>query len=246
MNKVLVTGGTGFVGSHIVKQLAQKGFELFCSIRKNSDIKLLQTLSTKLFEVDWNDKRQLTDIVGKVDYIIHCAATTSAISESQYHDGNVIPTVALLEAAKEKRNIKRFIFISTQAAAGPSDGEKPLTEDSDCHPISDYGKTKLIAEREVLKYQHDFPVSILRPCSIYGPASTEFHPLFKLVKSHLAVVIGDGRNKVNMISVIDFVEVVLRCLELDHPTGSVYFVTDGQEYDWNTIFRTAKEVYGKW
>jgi len=234
------------VGSHIAKQLTQKGYELFCSIRKNSDTQFLKTLNTNLFEVNWNDKHQLIDIVGKVDHIIHCAAITTALSESQYLDGNVLPTVALLEAAKTKGNIKRFIFISTQAVTGPSDGEKPLSEDSDCHPISDYAKTKLIAEHEVIKYQQDFPVTILRPCSIYGAASTEFQPLFKLVKSHLTVVIGDGRNKVNMISVTDFVDAVLRCLEVDHPTGSVYFVTDGQEYDWNTIFRTAKEVYGKW
>ncbi|MDH4128208.1 MAG: NAD(P)-dependent oxidoreductase [Spirochaetota bacterium] len=243
--KVLVTGGSGFVGSHLIEKLLEKGFEVFCTLRKSSNIKWLNNLNINKYIVNWDDVSIIEKIVSEVDYIVHCAGVTKAITKNDYYSGNVTPTVNLLTAAKKNFNLKRFIFVSTQASSGPSFNSTPITEDDSCNPVSDYGKSKLEAEKEVLKYKDDFPVTILKPCSIYGPRDHEFYPLFKLIKQHLIVMIGDGTKKINMLYVSDFVEAICKTLTIKHPSGSVFFVTDGEIYDWKTIYHTAKEVYKK-
>ncbi|GMT49554.1 MAG: NAD-dependent epimerase [bacterium] len=243
--KVLVTGATGFVGSHLVERLIQRDYEVIVSLRRQSSSKWLDPLDIETRLVDWKDSYSVNELVQGVDILVHCAGVTKALNYNEYHRGNVLPTSSLLREAKENGSLSRFIFVSSQAVAGPSNDLIPLTEDSPCHPLTDYGITKLKAEKQVLQYQDDFPVTLLRPCSIYGPRDHEFYPVFKLLKYHLSLLIGSGTMKVNMIHVHDFVESIVRVIEKKPPSGRTYFVTDGHVYGWPDITQTAGEVYKK-
>ncbi len=240
-----MTGATGFVGSHLVERLIQKGYEVIVSLRRQSSSKWLDSSAIETRLVDWEDSYSVSKLVQGVDVLVHCAGVTKALNYHDYHKGNVLPTSSLLREAKGNSSLNRFIFVSSQAAVGSSHDFIPLTEDSPCHPITDYGITKLEAEKEVLQYQDDFPVTLLRPCSIYGPRDHEFYPLFKLLKYHLSLLIGSGTMKVNMIHVHDFVESIIRVIEKKPPSGRTYFVTDGHIYGWPDITQTASEVYQK-
>ncbi len=243
---VLLTGITGFVGSHIAESLIKKGYQLIATVRNSSNIQFVKNLNIDLWKIDWSNQSDILNKLEKVDYIIHCAGAIKALNYQEYYNSNVVPTEVLVQSVlKLKSPIKRFILISSQASTGPSANSTPINENANPQPVTDYGKTKLEAEKILLSYQNDFPITILRPCSIYGPRDNEFFSLFNLIKYHLTVLIGDGTNQVNMIHVRDFVDAVQRCIEIEHPSGSTYFVTDGVNYTWNDVFNTAKNVYQK-
>ncbi len=241
--KVLVTGGSGFLGSHLINKLLSEGFEVFVATRQCSNHNYLLNLNIKEIAVDWNNNQPIKNPL-EVDYVIHCAGTTKALNYYEYTKGNILPTIKLLkEIDKQRHRIKQFIFISTQAAAGPSPFCYPINETHQPKPISDYGLSKLKAEIEVLKYKNRFPILILRPCSIYGPRDYEFLPLFRLIKNNISLIVGDGTNQVNMIYVSDFVDIIIKSIaKLSKP---IYFATDGHIYNWSKIISTAQEVYGK-
>lgn len=244
MKKVLLSGASGFLGSHLAELLVNNGYELFCILRESSNTQFIDHLNYQKVVINWKNP-ELDVLISEMDYIIHCAGVTTALSYSDYFNGNVLPTNALLKSAEKSNNLKRFVFISSQAVAGPSPDSTPLKENASSSPLTDYGKTKLLAELEVLKHKAKFPVSIIRPCSIYGPRDHEFLPMFNLVKKGFKVLIGDGKKQINMIQVEDLSKLILNALTKDHESGSIFFATDGNIYDWRMLFSAAEKAWDK-
>lgn len=245
MKKVLLTGATGFLGSHLAEQLIDSGYELFCVLRETSNTQFIDHLNYHKVFVNWKDA-DLEPIIGEMDYIIHCAGVTTALNYKEYYNGNVLPTKVLLKSTeKTRQNLRRFIFISSQAAAGPSTNSIPIKEDLGSSPLTDYGKTKLLAELEALKYKDRLPLSIIRPCSIYGPRDHEFLPMFNLVKKGFKVLIGNGKKQINMIHVEDLTQLIIKSMSTMHDSGSIFFATDGEIYNWRTLYQYAEEAWDK-
>lgn len=116
-----MTGGTGFIGSHLVEALLQQGVQVRCLLRKSSDLKWLQGLPIEFVQGDCNDKTSLEEVVKDTDWVFHLAGVTKALRKETYFDVNGLGTENLILACLEKNpRLQKFIYVSSQAAAGPS------------------------------------------------------------------------------------------------------------------------------
>jgi len=167
---VLITGASGFIGSHLTEQLHAKGYKLRCLVRKTSNLVWIKHLPIEYVYGDLFDEEALRQSVTGADYIYHVAGTTKSRTREGYFRGNHLGTKNLLDAVREvKPNLKRFILVSSMAGVGPAHIGTPLDETTPYHPITAYGESKMEAEKECLKVADSVPITITRPPAVYGP-----------------------------------------------------------------------------
>ncbi|MFW3326876.1 NAD-dependent epimerase/dehydratase family protein [Aliarcobacter butzleri] len=189
MKKLLITGSTGYLGNSFINQFGNKyTFEKFSLLnQKIEDIKL-----------------------DNIDAILHCAALVHQkveLSYEKYHEINVEYPVKLAKIAKQN-GVKQFVFISTVAVYGEE--KEKLDENTVCNPITPYGKSKLEAEKELLKLNDDnFTVSIVRPPMIYGKnAPGNIDNLVKLVKKLPIIPLANIKNKRSFIFIQNLLHII--------------------------------------
>ncbi len=227
--KALITGATGFIGSHLAKELLERGYEVTCLVRKTSDLKWLSGLDIKLIEGNCSDRASLNNCVKGKDYIFHLAGLIKTNCTEDFYSVNAKGTENLIEAvAGNNPEIKRFVYLSTLSAFGPRVNAHLPGENSNPHPISDYGKSKLRGEEAALKYSFRIPISILRPSAVYGPRDKEFFLLFKFIKKRIMPYWGNGHT--SMVYVDDLIEAILLSAENEKAVGRTYFISDGEVY----------------
>ncbi len=235
--KVLVTGANGFVGSHLVDALLQKGYEVNCLVRKTSDLKWLNGKKVNLVYGDITQRKSLFTAVEEVDYVYHTAALVRAVNRQKYYGVNQYGTRNLIQVcAQINSGLKKFVYLSSQAASGPADKTDDLVREKDCpRPITDYGKSKLKGEEEVLNFRDKVPFVILRPCPVYGPREKDIYKYFKLVKRGIIPVLGKEEKYINLCYVKDLVEGSILAAEKEKSQGKIYFIGDGCIYSWSQI-----------
>jgi nucleoside-diphosphate-sugar epimerase len=217
--KVLVTGGSGLVGSHVVDTLAAAGIPTVLLLRTNSSRRFL---ASRLAEVEvragsLDDASSLRHAVAGVSHVVHCAGLTKAVRVPEFYEVNQAGTRRLVEAINaEGPSIERLVHVSSLAAAGPSSPGRPARESDPPHPVSEYGRSKLAGEREVSE-RCAASYTILRPPSVYGPRDTEFLRLFKATRAHLLASFGGGRQELSFVYVRDLADAVLAALS--HPAA---------------------------
>ena len=241
--RILVTGATGFVGSHIVEELISNNHSIIATIRKNSNLRWIKNLSIQFENCSLNDEQRLSSIVSKVDIIVHCAGVVRALSWEEYYKTNVIGTQKLVKVAiKNKNSIKKFIYVSSQAAMGPSETKNPRNLTEKENPVSNYGKSKLLAEQEVKKLNGIIPYTIIRPASVYGPRDKDIFIFFNLVKHHLKPKTYSKRY-IQLVFVKDVAKVISLALNNPNTNNKIYYLCDGNIYSWadvaTTIARTS-------
>ncbi len=243
--KVLVTGGTGFVGSHLVERLAMLGYEVTALIRKPGSDQLFMGKGINTYLGDLRNKDSLLNIPGRLDYVFHLAATRDSAGKVDCFNTNVTGTKNLLDVLCEKRiKLKKFIHVSSLGAAGFGKLGRPTKEDDTLNPCSYYGETKMLAEKEVIKKSKDIPFVILRPCKIYGPGDKKILLHFKLVKYGLVPDLGLKTRFMSLCYVDDFVESMI--LASKSPiTGEIYFFSDKKIYSWEQFYGTIAAVLHK-
>jgi nucleoside-diphosphate-sugar epimerase len=190
--KALVTGATGFVGSHLVERLLGAGMEVACLMRPTSPPRrtALDGLDVERRIAALDDPDALARAVRGVDYVFHAAGLTRARTLAEYQAVNADGTGRLLEALlAEGAALRRFVYVSSLAAAGPARSPEPPDESAEPHPADDYGASKLAGEHVVLEHANRLPVTIVRPPAVYGPRDANFLPLFRL-----AVRLGGCRS----------------------------------------------------
>jgi nucleoside-diphosphate-sugar epimerase len=134
----LVTGATGFIGSHLVEALLQKGVQVRCLVRKTSDLSWLKNLPIEVFRGNCNDKASLEEAVKGVDQVFHLAGVTKAVEEKTYFEVNALGTENLIHACLENNpRLQKFVYVSSQAAAGPCQNGGKKRESDRCEPVSD-------------------------------------------------------------------------------------------------------------
>jgi nucleoside-diphosphate-sugar epimerase len=178
MASVLVTGATGFLGSHIAETLVQHGFTIRCTLRPSSSLKWLEHLNIEKVNVNFSDETSLEKACESVDVVVHNAGITRAKNDVEFFEVNTYATERLAKAAIGAR-VSRFIFISSLEARGP---------DGFTTAISAYGKSKLEAERLLTNLQKDIEIILLRPAGVYGPRDTDLLTLFQLANYGLLTV----------------------------------------------------------
>jgi len=239
--KVFLTGGTGFIGSHLTESLLEKGFEIISLVRNEKNIRFPVSDKVKLVYGDIKNIDGLKEGLKDCEIILHLAALTTALKYEDYLQANAVSCNNLLKNVDEKK-FKQFIFISSQAACGPST-EIPKNENDIENPISYYGKSKLEGEKIVKNSGKIY--TILRPSSVYGERGHEFLPLFKLVRNGIKFVLGSGNKKVSMIYVKDLVDAILSVIDNKKAFNKTFNVCDGFIYSWNDIYNTAEKAVGR-
>jgi dihydroflavonol-4-reductase len=244
--KILVTGASGFVGSHIADRLLAAGHEVRALVRGNSSLKWLQDKRIELVTGNMLDVESLRTAVEHVDAIVHVAGVTAAKTKEGFFEGNLLPTRNLLEAARRYNpTLSRFIFCSSQTAVGPSLDGQPVTELTPPHPITTYGRSKRAAEEEVERAGKDFPVTILRLAAIYGPRDTAIFTFFQTVDKRLKPLIGMRDKWVNLAHVSDIADAVLLALEQDAAKNKTYFIGAERHYTWREVNDLTSEILNR-
>jgi len=243
---ILVTGGNGFVGSHLVEALLAQGYQVRCLVRRTSDLSFIASLPLEWVYGALDDRESLERACRGVDAVCHFAGVTKAPDAATYFRVNAQGTRALLEACwKVNRGVRRFVYCSSQAAAGPADGPEPIDETCPPRPVSHYGRSKLAGEEAVRSYAGRLPVVILRPAATYGPRERDILASFRLVKRGFKLLPGGGARQVSLIYISDLVQLALRVLEDERAVGQTYFACDGVAHDWEEAMDTLAAVLNK-
>ena len=245
----LVTGASGFVGTHLIKRLAQDGHKVYALVRSTSHVEELKQVGTKLVYGDVCDKASLEHIFHQhqdIDTVFHLASilTPVSVDDRLYWDINHQGTQNLLEMCSEW-SLKAFVHCSSVGVIGPLP-EIPANEQSRCAPDSNYGESKYQAELLALDYQKRFqlPVVVARPAWVYGPGDRRTYKFFRMVAKGKFFIIGDGQTKLHPVYVDDVVQGLVLCAEqIEKAAGEVFIVAGAQfmtlEYLASTIAQEA-------
>jgi nucleoside-diphosphate-sugar epimerase len=240
----LVTGASGFLGSHIVSLLCAHGLRVVALIRRDAQRADLERLGATCRLGSLDDPAAIARALDGCDGVIHCAGGGEVTSFSEYFEKNTETTRRLIQAIDLARApIQRFVLISSLSAHGPSPDGLPRPEDAPPSPVSTYGRSKLAAERLLLARQHDWPVSILRPPAIYGPGDRRWLPLFRGSARGVIPLLA-GHRSASIVSGDDCARAVLHLVTHDHPSGWTGCVEDGQPLLWTAIAAAIAQATG--
>ncbi len=245
MSEILVTGATGFIGSHLVESLLADGHAVRCLVRKTSNLRWLPQNRIRLHLAALETGEGLDAAVAGADVVFHLAGATKALNPRAYQASNVTATEHLLRTVRRSApRLTRFVFLSSQAAAGPAEGTHVRDESQACNPLTYYGASKLAAE-QLFPAHPEVPYVILRSVSVYGPRDRDVLEILKPFQRGIAPVIGQADKRLTFVHVSDLVR-ALR-LAADHPAaiGQTYFVTDGRQYDWPAVKAICERVMGR-
>ncbi len=239
----LVTGATGFIGSHLVEELLRRGYSVTCLVRKASNLRWLDGLDIRLAYGDCAVKESLLNVVADFDYIFHLAGLTKATNEKDFFSVNAIGTENIAQSVISRNpNIKRFVYLSSLAATGPSYNGTPVSETVEPNPVSAYGKSKLEGERIVLKYKDIVPVTIVRPSAVYGPRDKDMYTLFRMLKK--GIFLCWGKCYYSLLYVDDLVRGIIISAESKIAEGGIYYLSDGKIYSNEEIAEAISSAVG--
>jgi len=239
----LVTGGTGFVGSHTVELLLQRGFTVRCFARySRPDLGWIRNLPIEIVRGSYYSIDSLKPALKDVDYVLHIAGVTKARKASEYHDGNVLATKNLLEASLSAPQLKKFTFVSSLTAAGPSPDGTPLTEESTSVPITTYGVSKLEAETVCQLYATKVPLTILRPPAVYGPRDSDILQILQLVAKGIKPEFGSHKKHLSVIYGPELARGILEGTLSERTTGETYYVSDPSPYSLSDAVDVAARI----
>jgi nucleoside-diphosphate-sugar epimerase len=214
--KIFVTGGTGFVGSHLVEALLAQHHEVTCLVRSLAKAEGLFPPDKRptLLRGTLDDMDALARGCESVDVVFHLAGLTAARNRAEFLAVNGHATRTLATVAKKAApHLRRFVYVSSLAAAGPTTRGNPLTEDAASQPVSDYGWSKRAGEEAVRA--SGLRWTIVRPPAVYGPRDTEIFKMFKLARLGLSVFFGDGSQELSLIYATDLAEALVRSVSPD-------------------------------
>ena len=235
---ILVTGGTGFIGSHLLDKLSALGEPARCLLRRKARPRRLPAGIEAAYG-DLTSGEGVEEAVRGADTVIHLAGVTKALAARDYYAGNVRATETLARALAGRAI--RLVHVSTLAAIGPSGDGTPVDEDAPPRPLTHYGKSKLEAERTVRALAPD--AVIVRPPVVYGPRDTDVFRMLKSISKGWMLEIGGGERWFSVIYVGDLVEGLLAARR--GVPGRAYFLAHPQPVSWSELGAAAARIMAR-
>ncbi|MDB4877419.1 MAG: NAD-dependent epimerase/dehydratase [Gemmatimonadetes bacterium] len=221
-----ITGANGFIGRHLVRRFAEVGWEARPVVRAD----YASGAIVRLFD--------------NADVVVHAAGATRAPSHAALHASNVDLTTRTLDAAK-RAGVKRFMFISSQAAAGPASScDRPVTETMPAAPVEAYGRSKLEAE-ELVHGTARMPAVVVRPGAVYGPGDRDFLALHRLARRGVAIHPGNRDQWISIVHVDDLADAILSVSTAPDLAGKTFFIANEVPVQWGEVFRTVAACAGR-
>jgi nucleoside-diphosphate-sugar epimerase len=257
MAKVLVTGASGFIGTHLVAALAARGEEITCFVRKTSKVDRLQALGGRLVYGDVTDPESLLAAVAGHQIVYHLAGCTRARHRRQFFEVNCRGVAHVAQACAAQDRPPVLIHVSSQAAAGPAVGGRPRVESDPASPVSQYGRTKRLGECAAERLAHQVPITIVRPPMVVGEGDRLGLSLFRsVVRFHVHLTPGIGPRRFSLIHADDLVQLLILAAERgrrlpprdgqSHPVSQgYYFAACEQDPTYADLGRLVAESVGR-
>ncbi len=234
--RALVTGASGFIGGFLVQELVRRGHEVVCLLRPTSAREHLPKNRVEIRIGSLGDPASLSPAVEGVDWVFHLAGATKALQPQDFFRVNAQGTENLLRAClTHNARLRRFLLVSSLAAAGPAPDPSGINESDPPRPVSHYGRSKLAAEEAVLQHAAEVPVTIVRPPVVYGPRDRDVYEYFKQVKAGVALHLGRAERYFSIIHVADLVAGILRAAQVEAAAGRVYFLANPKAVTWREL-----------
>lgn len=240
--KALITGSTGFIGSHLVESLLASGWDVACLIRPKSRTKILSGLPVRFVNADIDNMLSLEKAVHGQDYVFHVAARIRSTHVDIYDRANHQFTKNLaLASLNTNPDLKRFVYISSISASGPSPPGACSDETQICCPTSRYGQSKLRGEEALCLLWDKLPVTIIRPPNVYGPRQKETELIIKIIKKRIVPLFENEDVSTSLIYIQDLIEGIIQASLSPQSIGQIYYLTDGVDYSWRKIILSIKD-----
>ncbi len=249
--RALVTGASGFLGSTLIEELCRRGHESHALLRSSSSTANLEGCAFAKVEGSLGDFESLKRAVRDVDVVFHLAGVTTAPNRAAYFEHNAAGTERVARAVAEANpKLKRFVLVSSLAAGGPSSAQGPRAETHEDAPVSDYGRSKLQGERELLKFKDAFPVTIIRPPIVYGPRDKAVFTVIQTVAGGLMPLVrgaGQGGHKFyTSVHSRDLVRALVQAAEASQvPSGEVFYVCAEEIHTYLDLLESMAAALGK-
>lgn len=242
---ILVTGAAGFIGSHLVRELLNRGHRVVCLVRPGEDTSRIRDLDCRVHTGDLLEKSSLRDAVAGVDTIFHLAAVMGGVAPETLFRVNYQGTKNLVEVCREQGVVpQRFLFASSVTVMGPSGKDGLLDEGAPCRPLSVYGKSKLAAEEYLASAENTLPYTIIRLPVVYGPGSDGgMYIFFKLISKGLQVNVGT--LEATVCFVWDVVHGMIAAAGSPRARRETYILGEEKTYQLKQIYQTIASILGK-
>jgi nucleoside-diphosphate-sugar epimerase len=244
--RALVTGATGFVGSHLAEALLRQGAEVTALVRSPSKAALLNQLGVRQVRGDLHDRAALIEATRGQDAIFHVAGLVAAHDEAEFRYGNREGTAKLVAAIREALPSRgtaeppRLVYVSSMAAGGPAPRGRPRQGHEPSAPVTAYGRSKLEGE-EVVRGS-GLLWTVIRPPMVYGPRDTEVLKVFRLTRTGLVPVFGDGTQELSAIYGPDLAEALVAAATSEAAPGRTYYACHPEVFSSRSFVEAVARV----
>jgi nucleoside-diphosphate-sugar epimerase len=241
--KALITGATGFIGSHLLENLVEKKWDITCLVRPQSQTGKIEKMPVRILRGRLDNRDVLENAVKGQDYVFHLAARIRSAPPEVYDRANHRLTRDLAETCLHKNpGVKRFTYISSISVAGPTPPGQHFDETFPPNPASEYGRTKLKGELALKDIWNKLPATIIRPPNVYGARQQESEILIRLVRKRIVPLLREEGKSTSLIYIKDLIRGILLATESPKAQSQTFYMTDGEGYSWRTIILTLKKI----
>lgn len=249
MEKILITGASGFIGSFIAEEALRRDFETWAAMRRSSKKDFLTDPRINFIELDLSSEERLKEQLRghEFSYVVHAAGVTKCLDPQDFYRINTEGTKNLVRALMAVCTpLKRFVYISSLSIFGAIREKQPyeeIREGDTPQPNTHYGRSKLQAEQWLDALNSQFPYVVLRPTGVYGPRERDYFLMAQSIKQHTDFAVGYRRQDITFVYVQDVVQAVFLACERGQ-TGRKYFLSDGQVYQSSTFSDLIRNELG--